>query len=137
MTSTPTPGKIAKVDDDRRLVFGWAYIAKDRTGSVIIDKQGDFVDDDDELEEAAYGFLTSGGLGDEMHLEVPVSKCVESVVFTKEKLAKMGIPEGVIPELAWWVGFRVEDDDVWAGVKNGTYKDFSIGGAGIREKVDL
>lgn len=129
------PGTIAKLDDDRRLVFGWAYITKTPTGDVIIDKQGDFVDDDWELETAAYEFVKGEGFGDEMHLDVPVSKVVESVVFTPEKLEKMGLAPGSLPT-GWWVGFEVDDDEVWAGVKNGTYKAFSIGGSGFREKVD-
>lgn len=128
------PGEIAKFDDDRRLVFGWAYITKTPTGDVIIDKQGDFVDDDWELETAAYEFVKSEGLGDEMHLDVPVSRVVESVVFTPEKLEKMGLPPNSLPT-GWWVGFQVDDDSVWSAVKSGVYKAFSIGGSGFREKV--
>ena len=131
-----TPGTIAKLDDEHRLVFGWAYITKTADGEVIIDKQGDFVDDDWELESAAYEFVKSEGNGDEMHLQVPVSRVVESVVFTPEKLEKMGLPPGSLPT-GWWVGFQVEDDSVWGAVKNGLYKSFSIGGSGFREKVDI
>ena len=132
---TQEPGRISKVDEDRRLVFGWAYIAKSKDGTVIIDKQGDFIDDDWELESAAYDFVLNSGLGDEMHLQVPVSKVVESMVFTPDKIAKMGLPEGTLPT-AWWVGFRVDDDAVWNEVKKGTYRAFSVGGAGVRQKVD-
>lgn len=128
-------GRISKMDDERRLVFGWAYITKTPQGEVIIDKQGDFVDDDWELETAAYEFVKSEGWGDEMHLDVPVSQVVESVVFTPEKLEKMGLPAGSLPT-GWWVGFQVNEDDVWAAVKNGTYTSFSIGGSGFREKVE-
>ncbi|CAB4193299.1 Phage-like element PBSX protein, XkdF [uncultured Caudovirales phage] len=130
-----TVGTIAKMDDDRRLVFGWAYITKTPEGEVIIDKQGDFVDDDQELEDAAYEFVKGEGLGDEMHLDVPVSHVVESVVFTPEKLEKMGLPPGSLP-VGWWVGFQVDSDEVWGAVKNGVYKAFSIGGSGFREKVE-
>ena len=132
---TQEPGRISKVDEDRRLVFGWAYIAKSKDGTVIIDKQGDFIDDDWELESAAYDFVLNSGLGDEMHLQVPVSKVVESMVFTPDKIAKMGLPEGTLPT-AWWVGFRVDDDAVWDEVKKGTYRAFSVCGAGVRQKVD-
>lgn len=130
-----TPGKIAKVDEDQRLVFGWAYIAADKDGTVIIDKQGDFIDDPEELAKAAYDFVLESREGDLMHTEIPVSRLVESIVFTPEKLEKMGVPEGTMPT-GWWVGFYVDDDDVWAGVKKGTWGAFSIGGQGVREKVD-
>lgn len=132
---SPEPGTISKVDDERRLVFGWAYISKDLSGETVIDKQGDFIDDDWELESAAYDFVLNSGLGDEMHLQVPVSKVVESMVFTPDKIEKMGIPAGTVPT-AWWVGFRVDDNAVWDEVKKGTYRAFSVGGAGVRQKVD-
>lgn len=117
------------------MVFGWAYITKTTDGEVIVDKQGDFVDDDRELEDAAYEFVKGEGLGDEMHLEVPVSKLVESVVFTPEKIEKMGLAGDALPT-GWWVGFQVDDDRVWADVKTGRYKAFSIGGSGFREKME-
>ena len=60
---------------------------------------------------------------------------VESVIFTKEKMAAMGIPEGVVPE-GWWIGFKVTDDEVWEKVKDGTYPMFSIEGEAVREEVD-
>ena len=131
-----TPGEITKIDEERKLVFGWAYIAKSTDGTVIVDKQGDFIDDDWELESAAYRFVKDfGGVGDEMHMDVPVSRIVESVVFTPEKLEKMGLAKDALP-VGWWVGFQVEDDRVWADVKAGKYRAFSIGGAGVREKVE-
>lgn len=64
--------KIAKVDEDERLVFGWASIVKN---------------------------------GDPL-------------------------PHG------WWVGFKVMDETVWKGVKDGTYSMFSIRGSGTRTAID-
>jgi len=125
--------EIAKVDDERQMVFGWAYKTAQPDGSVIIDKQGDFVDDSWELEAAAYDFVLNSGQGDVMHLEVPVSKMVESVVFTPEKVEKMGLPAGSMPT-AWWVGFHVPDAEDWQAVRK--LREFSIGGSGVRESVD-
>jgi hypothetical protein len=56
---------------------------------------------------------------------------VESVVFTKEKMAAMGIPEGIVPE-GWWIGYYIEEDTTWQKVKSGEYSMFSIGGRGTR-----
>lgn len=117
------------------MIFGWAYISKTADGTVLIDKQGDFIDDDEELEKMAYDFVVDFGTGDVMHNEQTVAKVVESVVFTDEKVAKMGLDSGSMPT-GWWVGFRVTDDDVWGLVKKGKLKDFSIGGRGIRERVE-
>lgn len=33
-----------------------------------------------------------------------------------------------IPSSSWMLGMKVLDDDIWAGVKSGLYKGFSIGG---------
>jgi hypothetical protein len=126
---------VLKLDEDRRLVFGWAYRATNPDGSLRIDKQGDFIDDPAELEDMAYHFALESRLGDEMHYDVPVADLVESMAFTPEKLAKMGVPDGTLP-MAWWVGFKVRDDRVWQEVKSGRYKGFSVGGSGHREYLD-
>lgn len=134
-------GDILKTDDDRRLAFGWAYVSHDANGTVVIDKSGEFVSDVRELEEAAYGFVSKAqrpsGL---MHqrttenLPVVVGQLVESIVFTPEKIAKMGIPPGTIPQGAWWVGFKV-DEATWPDIKSGKYSSFSISGKAIKKAV--
>lgn len=126
---------ILKVDDEKRLVFGWAYVSRTPTGSVIVDKQGDFIDSDVELEKMAYDFVVDSRTGDVMHNEKRVATLVESVVFTTEKVEKMGLPPGVIPT-AWWIGMRVEDDATWDLVKKGHLKAWSIGGRGTRQHVE-
>ena len=89
----------------------------------------------DELEQAAYNFVQFYREGGEMHERGGCAVLVESVIFTKEKMAAMGIPEGVVPE-GWWIGFKVTDDEVWEKVKDGTYPMFSIEGEAVREEVD-
>lgn len=131
----PTYVEFAKIDDDRQLVFGWAYVAKDADGNVRVDTDDDFIDDDDELEKAAYEFLKSSRRGHAMHAKQDVANLVESIVFTKEKQERMGIPSGVLPELAWWVGYHVHDPETWNLVKEKKLRGFSMGGKGMREKV--
>lgn len=127
--------KLAKSDDEERLVFGWASVAQRTDGETVVDWQDDIVDIS-ELEQAAYDFVQFYREGSEMHERggFDVAVVVESMVFTPDKLALLNIPEGTLPH-GWWVGFRVTDDDVWAKVKDGTYKMFSIEGQGVREKV--
>jgi hypothetical protein len=43
-------------------------------------------------------------------------------------------PDGALP-IAWWVGFKIEDDETWERVKNGTYQMFSIEGKATREPI--
>jgi hypothetical protein len=127
---------IAKVDDDRRLVFGYANVAVSADGVQIEDSQGDLIDPQD-LEDAAYEFVLKFGDSGVMHAGEAVGKMVESFVITPEKLAAIGLvakADGVLPKAAWWVGFHVEPD-AFAKVKDGTYKMFSIQGTGEREPL--
>ncbi len=129
--------EIRKVDDERRLVFGWASIVdpqKDVEKKLMVDLQGDAIALDD-LETSVYAYMIDSRAADEMHQrEAPATKCVESIVFTPEKIEKLGLEPDAIP-LGWWVGFHVEDDGVWKGVKDGRYKMFSIRGVGTREPL--
>ena len=125
--------KIIKSDDERREVFGWASIAVRVDGEIITDYQEDVIDIAD-LEKAAYEFTAEFGTAGEMHQRGGVGRLIESVVFTKEKMAAMGIIPGSVPE-GWWVGFHIDDDNVWQKIKDGEYRMFSIEGTAVREKI--
>lgn len=126
---------IQKTDSDKRLVFGWANIAFTTDGEQLVDLQEDIIDTED-LEEAVYKYVLNFRDSGEEHIPTLRKKAslVESVMFTKEKMKAMGIPEGIVPE-GWWTGFYVKDDEAWEKVKNGTYQMFSIEGKAIREPV--
>ncbi len=131
--------EISKLDDERMTAFGWAYIAKDADGNIVIDKQGDFIEDHEELEKAAYDFMKNSRVAGEMHLrEGTVAKdigyLIESFVTTPDKIEKMGLDPHTTP-IGWWLGFKVEDQDVWEKVKDGTYGSFSVHGTGRRNSV--
>lgn len=127
-------GQVVKVDTSRQLVFGWASIAKKTDGEVVTDSQADFMDDQWELEKMAYRYVLHYRDGGEMHERRGVARLVESMVFTPEKLEKMGLATDALP-MGWWVGFKVDDPQVWASAEAGKFTGFSIGGAGIREQV--
>lgn len=123
--------EIAKFYDDEQLVFGWASVSKDKEGNRPLDWQGDLIDAPD-LERAVYKFNLEFRESNEMHRNDSVNgRLVESVMFTKEKMVSMGIPTGTVPE-GWWVGFKIDKPDVYAKVKSGIYKMFSIEGQGVR-----
>ncbi|MCL2215408.1 MAG: XkdF-like putative serine protease domain-containing protein [Defluviitaleaceae bacterium] len=124
---------ILKSEDDQRLVFGWASVAARVDGEVIEDHQRDIIETE-VLEKAAYEYTLDFGTAGEMHQRGGVGRLVESVVFTKEKAAAMGIPVGIIPE-GWWVGYRIDDDEVWKKIKTGEYSMFSIEGSAQRVEV--
>lgn len=125
---------IVKIDTAERNVFGWAYVAVDENGRVNIDKQDDFIDIPLELEKMGYGFVVDSRRGDAMHFKKGVAHLIESIVFTPEKIEKMGITG--TPRLAWWIGMHVNDDTTWDMIEKGEFTGFSIGGKGIRTKVD-
>lgn len=124
---------IQKSSDEKRLAFGWASISQDESGTELVDLAEDIIDPDT-LENAAYEFVRLYREGGEMHERGDCAVLVESVVFTKEKMAAMGIPEGTLPT-GWWIGFYVTDDEVWEKVKSGEYPMFSIEGTAISETV--
>lgn len=125
--------EIAKYYDDEQLVFGWASVAKDAKGKRPLDWQNDYIDAED-LEPAVYKFNLDYRETNEMHAGDVKGSLVESIMFTKEKMTAMGIPEGTVPE-GWWVGFKISDRDAYMKVKNHIYKMFSIEGTGQRIEV--
>lgn len=124
---------IQKSSDEKRLAFGWASISEDESGTALVDLSEDVIDPET-LENAAYEFVKLYREGGEMHERGDCAVLVESVVFTKEKMAAMGIPDGTLPT-GWWIGFYVTDDEVWEKVKSGEYPMFSIEGTAIPETV--
>lgn len=126
--------RIRKSSDDRMLAFGWANVSLTEDGEQIEDWQQDMIDPE-VLEDAAYQFVELYREGGEMHERGGAAVLIESVVFTKEKMKALGIPEGTLP-VGWWIGFRVTDPDVWEKVRDGTYSMFSIEGEAERVEVE-
>ena len=125
-------GKVQKVDDDRKIIFGWASIANDANGQAVVDSDNDTIPIE-ELEQAAYRYVEFSRKGGEMHERTGVANLIESMIFTPEKSELLGI--GGLPQ-GWWVGFRVTDDAVWQKVKSGEYSMFSIGGRAVRSELE-
>lgn len=118
---------------DNGLVSGWANVAVNADGSRPLDWQDDIIDTH-ELEKAAVQFMLAYRESGVMHTGSSVGTVVESIVFTKEKQAAIGIPEGVVPE-GWFITVKVHDPVVFEQVKNGTFKMFSIQGSSKRVKL--
>lgn len=124
---------ILKVDDDKRIVYGWGSVAK-QNGEDVIDGEKDVVTLD-ELEKAASVFVMNSRVGCASHLIKGVATLTTSIVFTPE-IQKAILPDGVkLDKEGWFVGFYVQDDDVWDMVKSGEIGSFSIGGTA--ERVEL
>ena len=132
---------IAKTDPAKQLVFGFFNINKVR-GELVEDLQGDLIPTE-ELEPAAYDFVLNARLQGEKHIRKGVGRLVESFVMTQEKLESIskcltaqGIDNCLMADCeGWFVGFKVEDEEVWKSIEAGEYPAFSIGGAGERVPV--
>lgn len=125
--------RIAKIDPDQNLVFGWAYVSIDRDGEGIIDHSSEMVDPED-LELAAYVFNLTFRETGVMHEGEAVGYLVESFIVTPEKLQVMGLESNALPQ-GWWLGFYIPNDEIFAKVKQGEYSMFSIQGVATREEV--
>jgi Putative phage serine protease XkdF len=131
-------GELSKLDPDKRQVFGWASITK-IDGQDVFDRQGDYIALE-EIEKSAYHYVHNSRAGGNMHQragEVPlkVSDMVESFVVTPEKLEKMGLESNALPH-GWWVGYQINDEDLWQEVKDGKKLSFSIHGKGVRTPME-
>jgi hypothetical protein len=131
----------SKVDDDKQQVFGWVSISK-KDGVEVLDLQGDYVPIE-EIEKSAYDYMLKSRKGGNQHARIyselgdqpkHVADVIESVVFTPEKIEKMGLPGDHTQ--GWWMGMQIFDDETWRQVKSGERAGFSIHGQGKREVVE-
>lgn len=123
----------AKASDDKQLVSGWASVSVNADGSLPLDWEDDTIPTC-VLEKAAIDFMIDYRESGVAHEGGTVGTVVESIVLTKEKQEAIGIPDGVVPE-GWFITVKINDKDVYAKVKDGTYKMFSI--QGLCKRVDL
>jgi hypothetical protein len=121
-------------NDEDNCIFGWAYVAKDEHGNQMYDHSGEFVDDIHDLEIASYVFNLAFRESGFYHVGKAKGYLIEGMAFTREKMKKMGIPEGTLPE-GIWAGFFFPDDEDYALIKEMENPMFSIQGTAIKEEV--
>jgi hypothetical protein len=121
---------IMKLNDEKQLVSGFAVVYE-RGGEEVVDYQGDVVDEE-VVTKAAHEFMREYRHGKVLHRGDPVGEIVESAVLSRDVQKALGIDLG---KSGWWVVYKVKDPDVWAKVKEGKLKAFSIGGRGIRKEI--
>lgn len=114
-------------------------VAVRKDGNTVVDHQGDWITEDD-LADAAYDFVlnTAGNpVSGEQHSKSyePDGYLIESVVFTGEKLAAMGLDDGDI-DRGHWIGLYIPDTEAYERVKNGEKPMLSIEASGIREECE-
>lgn len=129
-TRSSTIVPILKADTAKQIVWGWASVIEE-DGKPVVDHQGDVVYEADLL-DAAHDYITESRAAKSMHKGRRTGRVVESVVFTKELQKALGIDLG---RVGWFIGMKIEDDEIWKMYKDGKLAAFSVGGTGIREKL--
>lgn len=122
---------IAKVNDEERMVYGYASVAKDGD-TTLVDRQGDMISEV-ELVKMAHRFIKGARHGKVMHAGKPMAEVVESLVLRPEVAKALGLE--TFNKTAWVIGMKVHDDSTWSRVKKGELRAFSIGGKGKRVEV--
>jgi len=130
MTKSTIEGKILKVDDEQRMVFGWASVITE-DGEPVIDRQGDMIEADT-LVKAVNEFMEHVRVGKAMHTGEQVGVVVHSLPITKEIGEALGIHSN---REGWVVAYKVFDDSVWERVKSGELAAFSIGGRAQKQEI--
>jgi len=118
--------------DEKMRIFGILYVSKDKDGGLVEDLCGASIMPET-LEDAAYDYVLNARIMGEMHkgeTQAPkrFGRLIESFVITEAKMQALNIPKGHCYQCAWWVGYQVEDLDVWEKIKAGEYPDFSLRG---------
>jgi Putative phage serine protease XkdF len=132
--------EISKVDVDKRQVFGWATVTH-VDGQEVVDLQDDYIPME-EIEKAAYNYVVSSRKGGDMHAREGdgpkhTADLIESVIFSPEKIEKMGLDPATFPKMGWWLGMKVNDEEQWELVKKGERTGFSIHGKGTRVSKEI
>ena len=129
MEKNETPVNIVKIDEEHRIIYGWASVTTNK-GEYVVDRQGDVIKTET-LHKAVNEFMKGVRVGKLMHMGEQVGQIVHSFPITKEICSALGIQSD---KEGWITGYFVEDDNLWADVKSGKYASFSIGGRAIKEE---
>jgi len=128
MTKEDITGQILKVDDEQRIIYGWASVITEK-GEVVVDRQGDVIEAET-LVKAVNDFMEHVRVGKTMHEGEATGQVIHSLPVTKEICDALGIQ---CDREGWVVAYKVYDDAVWDRVKSGELRAFSIGGRAIKE----
>jgi hypothetical protein len=130
MTKFETSGKITKVDDEQRMIYGYASVVT-KGGKPVVDRQGDIISPAT-MEKAATEFMLGARNGLTMHKGEPTTTIVHSMPFTKEIQSAFGIESDLE---GWLIAVKVHDDETWDRMKKGEFTGFSIGGRATKVEV--
>jgi len=123
--------QVIKVDEDQRIIFGWASVTK-VDGNLVVDRQGDVIRTET-LHKAINEFMKGVRVGKLMHQGEQVGDIVHSFPVSKDIMDALGIQTN---KEGWIVGYYVSDDTLWKSVQSGDFAEFSIGGSAQKEEFN-
>lgn len=123
--------KILKINEEERIVFGWASVIE-KNDEVVVDTQSDSIESG-ELVTATTEFMKDARASHLMHTEQRIGSVIHSFPLTKEIAKSLGIES---EQYGWIVGVYIESDEIWDEVKKGKWPAFSIGGQANRVEVE-
>lgn len=120
-----------KSDTDWRIAVGVVY-----SSSLKYDAQGHRVPDPTVVRDAAFEFMKNlnvyAGEGF-MHQDFNKDISIVGSWFTP---VEMTIAKKVVPANTWIMMFKVDDLNIWEGIKTGQYGGLSLGGRGLMRDSD-
>ena len=131
--------RIAKVDDDLGLVFGWAIVCKvdgEDYYDLNVDKSGERVPEhipEDTMLKVSTRFMQSEREGNEMHAGPAKGQYVFAFPMTTDIAKALGI---VTKQTGLLVAYK-PPKDVLAKFKSGVYRGFSIEGEAVAGGMEL
>ena len=121
--------KIIKIDEDQRIIYGWASVTT-YNGELVVDLQGDVIKTDT-LHKSINEFMKGVRVGKLNHSGEQVGQIVHSFPMSKDICEALGIQSD---KEGWITGYHVTDDTLWEKVKSGDYAEFSIGGRAQKQE---
>lgn len=122
---------VIKVDNDRRLVFGWAQVCT-KNDQDYFDTDNQHIPETVTL-DAWSDFMRNGRVNKAMHAGDQVGEVAFAFPAYDEIFKSLGLTLG--DQSGIIVGVYVQSDDVLAKYHRGEYKGFSVGGKADWEDV--
>lgn len=119
------------INDDKKLVVGLALVPDKKILRVNKGEKYNVMFSQDTVRKASHLYMKNLNLSNtttDHKDKVQGVTVVESWIIEDEKLDKINLYNLKAVKGGWAVIFKVENDEVWQEVKNGTYKGFSIEG---------
>ena len=140
LSEHPQKIELAQVDEDKRLLLGAALIPNKRIYRNINDNEFEMFFKEETIERLSHNFFkqqknNNSSLEHELKLEG--MSVVESWTVTDPKTDKSVNFGKEYPKGTWVTMMKVDNDDMWAKVKNGEIKGFSIDALLGLEQINL